>query len=309
MAPSKEDTEPERDASPPEEEDKDAPDPTTSAKRKRKRKRKKKDDDDDKEAAPAAPLPLSAAAPDSKTAEVDRTAFVEGIPFTCTAAAVKEFFVRHLSKDNTEDNNNNHDHDNNTNLIRDLRLPVWQDSGRLRGYGHVVFDTTATRDRALHLTGQYLQNRYLTVAPAAAPKTGSVATAVVDHANPSATLALHNLSYDAVEADITAVMTAFGALAGDGAVRVVRHSQTGRSKGFGYVTFATVADATRAVQAPLVICGRAVRADYDHGRVRGSFRTADRKLWHKEYNHPAHNNNKDNNNKRARSHTKEHPEE
>jgi hypothetical protein len=38
-----------------------------------------------------------------------------------------------------------------------------------------------------------------------------------------------------------------------------------------------------APPATIQIKGRHCRLDYDHGRVRGSFRTADRKLWQKEY--------------------------
>lgn len=171
-------------------------------------------------------------------------------------------------------------------MIADLRLPVWHDSGRLRGYGHVVFATTELRNKALELSGQYLQNRYLTIQKAQPPKAPTAAsTTTADHTNPSATVALHNLSYEASEKEIEKVMKKYGTIA-DGGVRIVRHSNTGRSKGFGYVQYTDVTAATKAIKsAPLVICGRPCRMDYDHGRVKGSFRTADRKLWQKEYNH------------------------
>ena len=94
---------------------------------------------------------------------------------------------------------------------------------------------------------------------------------------------LHNLSYEADETVITAAMAPFGAIA-DGGVRVVRHSATGQSKGFAYVQFDQLDAAVAVMQAPVVVIqGRTCRLDYDHGRVRGSFRTADRKLWQKEY--------------------------
>eukprot|EP00977_Amphora_coffeiformis_P026110 scaffold24048_cov194-Amphora_coffeaeformis.AAC.21 len=287
---------------PEEEQDTADPDTTTGkSKRKRKRKRsKKKDDnennnqDDDDKDETSSPHPVDVdEESNKKTAQVDRTVFVEGIPFTCTPEAVREFFLRHLS---SRGHDNGDDAATTNIIITDLRLPVWQDSGRLRGYGHVVLATTALRDAALQLSGQYLQNRYLTIQPAQAPKAvvapPAAASSIVDHTNPSATIALHNLSYQAVEDDIVQAVQRFGPIVSAGGVRIVRHSATGRSKGFAYVQFESVSSAQKAVKAaPLHVAGRPCRVDYDHGRVRGSFRTADRKLWHKEYNNPASNNN------------------
>lgn len=252
---------------------------TTTSKRKRKRKRSKKTDHTTENTAQAEETPATTtltADETTKTQEVDRTIFVEGIPFTCTPDQIRDFFAQHLKhKSDAAD-------DDDDPLIVDLRLPVWHDSGRLRGYGHVVFQTTEQREAALALSGQYLNNRYLTIQKAQAPK-GATRNVAVDHSNPSATVALHNLSYEATEDDIQAVMETYGSIA-DGGVRLVRHSDTGRPKGFGYVQFTDVSAAQKAVKAaPIVIAGRPCRVDYDHGRVRGSFRTADRKLWHKEH--------------------------
>ena len=230
-------------------------------KRKRKRKRKvatevgdddgednstnKKDDDEGEK---------------KKVDELDRTVHVTGFPFSATVEDVRKFF--------------------GDEGIVECRLPVWQDSGRLRGYGHIVFDNAQLYEAALAKSGQYLQKRYLVVSPAKRPK--EVQSTPVTSL-PSKTVALHNLSYTAMEEDIEGVMEKFGLIV-DGGVRVVRHSSTGQSKGFGYVQYEEIESAQAAVKAaPVQIAGRACRLDYDHGRVKGSFRTRDRTLWQKEY--------------------------
>jgi len=212
-----------------------------------------------------------AAEVDQKTAQVDRTCYLEGIPFAAQPDQVRQFFI-----------------DNGCSDIEDLRLPVWQDSGRLRGYGHVVFETAASYEKALsELSGKYLQGRYLTLQAAHKPKDAAAAAVNnknnnTDSNNPSKTIMLHNLSYQAAEADIEAVLSKFGTIS-EGGVRVVRHSASGQSKGFAYVEFKDIESAVRAMTSVIIIKGRPCRTDYDHGRVRGSFRTADRKLWQKEY--------------------------
>ncbi|KAL7563628.1 hypothetical protein ACA910_013367 [Epithemia clementina (nom. ined.)] len=232
---------------------------------------------------------------DPKERELDRTVYVEGIPFSCTEEDVRAFFATHGALRN----------------LVDVRLPVWQDSGRLRGYGHIVFATVQDQQKALGMNQKYyLQQRYISIQPAQAPKPLSVGgdddnnnnglanpTSNNNNNNPSRTLILNNLAYTATEEDIRLVMepllvTGAGAIL-EGGIRVVRHSQSGRSKGFAYVEFVQQGDAIQVYEqqqrCPISICGRPCRMDYDHGRIRGSFRTADRKLWHKEYKHNNNN--------------------
>lgn len=239
------------------------------AKKRRKRKRKRKKIDEDEDSGAAEELFVVATASDeTKSMEVDRTVYVEGIPFTATPDMVKQFFIDGGCKD-----------------ITDIRLPVWHDSGRLRGYGHVVFESLDSHTRALEsLSGKYIQGRYLTIQPAVKPKVAATIEVPASTTEPSKTLMLHNLSYMATEEDVQAVMEKFGTIA-RGGVRVVRHSGSLQSKGFCYVEFADmqVAVEVMTTTTPIQILGRPCRIDYDHGRVRGSFRTADRKLWQKEY--------------------------
>jgi nucleolin len=250
----------------------------TKGKRKRKRKRKAKQTDDTTTEGDAVGEVDNTSADVlgkvdmTKTNQVDRTVFVEGIPYVCSEQDVRDFFIGHGVED-----------------IEDLRLPVWQDSGRLRGYGHVVFATQESQQKAIQeLSGKYLKNRYLSVKPAAAPKGPDDSSKEhhrpAENVKPSKTIMLQNLSYEATEEDIQPVLEHFGKTV-SGGIRVVRHSSTQRSKGFAYVEFESVESATKAYECKQAIAvqGRPCRVDYDHGRMKGSYRAASGHLWEKEF--------------------------
>jgi nucleolin len=251
----------------------------TKGKRKRKRKRKAKQTDTEGAEAGEATGEVDNTSADvlgkvdmTKTNQVDRTVFVEGIPYVCAEQDVRDFFIGHGVED-----------------IEELRLPVWQDSGRLRGYGHVVFATQESHQKAIQeCSGKYLKNRYLSVKPAAAPKGPNDPSKEhhkpAENVKPSKTIMLQNLSYEATEEDITPVMEHFGKTV-SGGIRVVRHSSTQRSKGFAYVEFESVESATAAYECKQAIAvqGRPCRVDYDHGRMKGSYRGASGNLWEKEF--------------------------
>lgn len=223
--------------------------------RRRKRKRKTKES--------SQPAPAVSHANDD--AEVDRTVFVEGIPYTCTREDVVVFF-QDLE-------------------VIDCRLPTWQDTGRLRGYGHVVFRTRHQRDSALQRSGQYLNDRYLTIQPAQAPKNSETLQQPGrrEDSEPSRTILLQNLSYDAVEQDVELVMAQFGKIV-EGGIRILRHNLNKRSRGYGYVEYAEISSAQQAFEAPEIkILDRRCRLDYDHGTLQKNFRTATGRLWEKQY--------------------------
>jgi nucleolin len=250
-----------------EEEDPAAEEHEEKGRRKRKRKRKAKQAEtngDSKEAVDESNVENK---DNTKASQVERTVFVEGIPYVCSEHDVRKFFLDHGLPD-----------------IEDIRLPVWQDSGRLRGYGHVVFTEQANQQKAIGLSGKYLQNRYLSIKPAEAPKGGATESRPDRNAEPSLTIMLQNLSYDATEGDIEDVLKECGAIA-PGGIRVVRHSSTQRSKGFAYVEFESLSSAKSVFESttPLVVKGRPCRVDYDHGRMKGSYRAASGRLWEKEH--------------------------
>lgn len=244
---------------------------TTKKKRNRKRKRKSTEVQDQEEEEVVT------------SDELQRTLYMEGIPFDCTESQVREFFeITHQIP------------------VVQLRLPTWHDTGRLKGYGHVVVPTVQDRNRALQtVSGKYLQSRYIALAPAKPTQNNNDTSSATTTSTtpPSQTIILRNLSYQAQEDDVrNAIPSEYQttlAKKNGGEIRIVRHSHTGRSKGFGYVEFVDVAAAKRFMEqydrgnpkssSAWSIFNRNVQLDYDHGRIKGSFRTADRKLWHKEY--------------------------
>jgi nucleolin len=212
-----------------------------------------------------------------KDTTVDHTVYVEGIPFESNPDEVKQFFVEQGGITD----------------ILELRLPTWQDTGRLRGYGHVAFESLESHQKALSLSGKHLGKRYLKIEAAKAPKaasggSGNYRTDVDPFAPPPKdchTIFVHNLPYQATEDEIAQVFDKFGTIQ-DGGVRIARHSANRQSKGFCYVDYASPEEAQQAVQecsrGKVHVGGRLVRVDYDTGRMKGSFKTASGRLWTKE---------------------------
>ena len=73
---------------------------------------------------------LAAATMEEPAALVGSTLFVEGIPFKITEEAFSSFLASQGCPPTS------------------MRLPVWQDSGNLRGFGHVVFASAAIAKKA-----------------------------------------------------------------------------------------------------------------------------------------------------------------
>lgn len=250
-------------------------DKDTSKKRKRKRNRKKKTDTTDAAATDGSSNEVVDAA---KLSSVEHTVFIEGLPFTSSEEEVRSFFATHGCND-----------------ILQLRLPVWQDSGRLRGFGHVVFASQETRTRALsnEVNGKDLGGRYITVREANAPRAGTTIGASLGgrpvRAQPDGckTVFVRNLPYDATEQQILESFRVCGKIL-DGGVRIARNHSSGQSKGFGYVEYKNEEGALAAVQKAakpfgLQVSGRPVFVDYDEGAMKNSFRGGDGKLWNKEH--------------------------
>jgi nucleolin len=217
----------------------------------------------EKEAAAAPPPPQQqqqrkpARAPAPAPAP-DHAVYTEGWPWDATDEQLRAFFAP-------------------CGALVDLKAPRWQDSGRLRGYAHVRFDSAAAVAAALALSGAAVGARFVTV-KAANPLGGSRAPPPRQAPQGCRTLHVHNLPYDADEAAIEKVFQRHGNVA---SVRIARRYDTHASKGFAYVEFEGKAGAEAAVAASLapgglLVGGRAARLDYDTGAgPRASFKTAD----------------------------------
>lgn len=268
--------------------DDDNDDPTKKSKRKRKRKRKSKSDTAN-DTTSSTSKPLLVESHDSKIASLDRTIYVEGLPFDATEADVRDWFAARIQDDNDND-------------IEELRLATWHDTGRLRGYGHVVFKKS--RDKALASHGETMGKRYLTIVPAKAPKlvptmntsSDATSTTATGNAQPMTNsgacrvVFVKNLPYHATEDDILQSFQVCGKIL-DGGIRIARHSNnTAQSKGFAYVEYKNPEGAQGAVEKAskpfgLSVLGRPVFVDYDDkgGRMKGSYKLGDGRLWTKQY--------------------------
>mmetsp|Transcript_7677 Transcript_7677/g.11024 ORF Transcript_7677/g.11024 Transcript_7677/m.11024 type:complete len:316 (-) Transcript_7677:84-1031(-) len=214
-----------------------------------------------------------------KLASLEHTVYVEGIPFDCTEDEVRDFFVSNGIDD-----------------ILQLRLPRWQDSGRLRGYGHVVFESEASQAKAVKdLSGRNLKRRYLTIQQAKAPRPdtsmGVVSSSGTNkpRTQPEGckTIFIKNLPYNATEEDIQDVFRQCGKILIDGGVRIARNYETRQSKGFAYVEYKNPEGAYGAVhkaaKGDMKVLGRPCFVDYDEGSMKGSFKTKDGRLWSREH--------------------------
>lgn len=256
---------------------------TKKKRRKRKRKRAKKDGDE-KDGDDAGNEGAAEANNNQATQEDDtaRTVFVEGVPYDTTPEKVAECLQDNV-KIERED-------------IVDLRFPTWQDSGRMRGFGHVVFSTVEIHAKVMAVarSGQkmYMGQRYLSLQAARPKGMGMANNSNQQQRNtePTKTIMLKNLDYDATEDDIKKVMEQFGSIV-DGGVRLTRNYQTNHSKGFAYVEYEDLEGAKKAMQRqlsnnPLFILKRACFMDYDEGRVKGSFRTSTGRQWNRDHKQP-----------------------
>jgi nucleolin len=213
-----------------------------------------------------------------KLTSLDLTAYIEGIPFDSTEEDVRDFFVSNGCED-----------------ILQLRLPRWQDSGRLRGYGHVVFDSAESRAKAVdELNGMHLGKRFLTIQPPKAPRADTTMGAmntrnVREQPEGCKTVHVKNLPWDATEDDVREVFQVCGKIL-DGGVRIARNYNTRESKGFAYVEYKNPEGAHGAVNKAakpfgMTVKGRPCFVDYDEGSIKGSFKTQDGRMWSRQYKH------------------------
>mmetsp|Transcript_3135 Transcript_3135/g.6683 ORF Transcript_3135/g.6683 Transcript_3135/m.6683 type:complete len:225 (+) Transcript_3135:489-1163(+) len=186
--------------------------------------------------------------------------------------------------------------------VLELRLPTWQDTGRLRGFGHVRFASKNSYETALGLSGKYMGRRYLTIQAANRPGSGNGGSSgnrsgksVEDPGNVACpkgctTIYVNNLPYEATETSIASAVskhTKTAVTVTDENVRIARNSVTRQSKGFAYIDFGSSKDAqkfmTAAAKKNVTVGGRIVRLDYDTGRAKGSFRTESGRLLQKHF--------------------------
>ena len=239
---------------------------------KKPRKRKKKNKAVDAEDAPTA----AAAALSTPS-----TTFVEGLPYDMTPAELTEFLT------------------NQGIPPTELRLPTWQDTGRLRGFGHVVFASKEAAKKAIDsVTGVSLPKyqRYLTFKAANVAKSVEMALARPQPKGCKSVF-VKNLPYGATEASVKTAFSECGKVV-DGGVRLplvtpgagAGDVNYGKIKGFGYVTVKEPESALVAVNkargSGVTVEGRALFVDYDEKGeegIKASFKMQDGRNYNKAF--------------------------
>eukprot|EP00929_Paragymnodinium_shiwhaense_P071198 TRINITY_DN36200_c0_g1_i4.p1 TRINITY_DN36200_c0_g1~~TRINITY_DN36200_c0_g1_i4.p1 ORF type:complete len:323 (-),score=93.21 TRINITY_DN36200_c0_g1_i4:119-1087(-) len=193
-------------------------------------------------AAEAAKRPAKAAPAAADEEEVSRTVFVDGVPYDWSEAQVSEHFKQCGE------------------VVR-ISAPVWQDSGRLRGYAHVTFANADAQRKAMAMDGQKVgkKGRYLKIEAAKTPSSDGKLSMDLEGKR---RLFCKNLPYDATEAEIAALFQDCGKI-----LEVRVPTNAGRAKGFAYVEFAKAEFLKAAVEMspPASLRGRTLRLDVDTG--------------------------------------------
>lgn len=150
----------------------------------------------------------------------DRTIYIQGLPFSATEDDVRKLF---------EPCGN----------IVSIRLPRWHDSGRIKGYGHVEFQGSSSAAKALDLSGEYINDRYITVDRPQTPRSiqaqesGKV---VVEKPVGCRRIFVKNLPYEVKEEEIREAFKVFGPITN---IRLAMWGHTGNLKG-GLTTYCVV---------------------------------------------------------------------
>lgn len=198
--------------------------------------------------------------------KTEATVYVEGIPYKADEGDL----VSHFST---------------CGAVKEVRMPRYQDSGKPRGYAHVVFDNAGSIPKALELDGKYLFGRYLTVRVAETPRTVELAlkekASVKKAVKGCRTIYIKQLPYDVEEPAIRAALASCGTIT---SVRLPVWNHTKKLKGFGYVEFSTEDEAMTAVKrSGMKVGGRMVLINLDvaGSGPKASFRQLDGQYWNK----------------------------
>lgn len=153
------------------------------------------------------------------------------------------------------------------------RVMMERATGKSRGYGYVDFENKAAADKALsEMQGKEIDGRPINLdlstgkpKSANAPGDDRAKKFGDSRSAPSDTLFVGNLSFNAERNNLMEAFSAYGTVM---TCRIPTHPDTQQPKGFGYVQFASVDEATAALEGlnGQYIEGRACRLDFSTPR-------------------------------------------
>jgi len=125
--------------------------------------------------------------------------------------------------------------------------------------------------KALDLTGEYMQDRYLTIDKPQVPRVLQPRQEAAVKPVGCRTVYLKNLPYDIEEDEISLQFRVYGPIK---SIRLAAWNHTGKMKGFGYVEYKREDSAETAVKksGSISLHGRTVLVDYETGAPKASFK-------------------------------------
>lgn len=145
-----------------------------------------------------------------------------------------------------------------------------RDTDRSRGFGFVTMNTVEEADKAVEMFNRYDLNGRLLSVNKAAPRGTQPAVRAPRSFEPSFRMYVGNIPWSVDDARLEQIFSEHGKVIN---ARVVCDRETGRSRGFGFVTMSTEAEMNDAI-ADLDgqnLDGRAIRVNVAEGRPRRNF--------------------------------------
>lgn len=153
-------------------------------------------------------------------------------------------------------------------------------TGRSKGFGYVEYSSPAEAQAALAMSGTEIEGMAVNVdisqprverAPRQYQSAGGSGgyqaprePRTYPKSEPSTTVFIGNLSFQATEQDIASTFAQCGSI---NQIRLPRYHDTGKMKGYAYLEFADLDSATKCINLQDVsIAGRPVRLDYSQPR-------------------------------------------
>ena len=148
--------------------------------------------------------------------------------------------------------------------ISNIDMPLWEDSGRSKGFANLTFGSAAEAQKCIAMNGATMGERWLKIESyVEKPKRTYDNT---PSAKPDGCICVFvgNLSYDIDEEQMKTAFKDCGEVTN---IRWGMDRETGDFKGFGHVEFSTTEATDKAVaMAGEMILGRAIRVDFAKGK-------------------------------------------
>jgi len=177
--------------------------------------------------------------------------FISGLPYQSSEADVEKFF-----KD--------------CGKIEQIKLPKFQDTGRLLGYGHVTFKSATSVEKALALSGAKIGERYIDVKMAKGENENKSFQRKVNDDRETKTIFVKGLPYDVTEDEVGDAFRHCGPIEN---VRFVYNTVQKHFKGFGYIDFKEEKSTKKALEmSGKNIKGRKIFVDLDYSTPKAGYR-------------------------------------